>query len=559
MPLDHPTTLHFQCSFELRPEASVTEPWTELAKSLRHWVSEAPRSGPPNTNPAFYAGWFYNGGEWRGGGGAYHFVKTQRLVADGTDREPQHWAMRYEHNCEVPGRVWRIDAGVTRLADRKYRLSLVIAYYLRDGFIGREPIAPLPTAPRIVAWFLQSEKWQAFAGTEQLRLKPVTLCAGDGESLRRRLEDPGRECPIVVASRDYRTGQPTIDALRLAKLLSGSSVVYESESSELDKELEWTLGARFSCWNGMVRVYQPGLRFNDPAAPKRQRYFSGRDIAQHGHDAVLDMLVHGVARRAQKRPQGVVSSIDDVVAFERDARMLALKTAASEGDRDEWVELLEATNAELESEKKNLEATIEGLRADVADQADRISRLEADKKSIVAQTSQAAKEARTLKQRAEIVAGLTTLPGSMLDVIVLIERVHPERIVFTDRAKKSVESCGFTSVGDAWRCFWHMATLLHDLFFVEGEKPGNIEQAFYDSTGFYLAMTEGKLTKKDSKLMASRSDTLDGRDIDITPHVKLDKDTTRAYFCPLTHGSSKRIVVGYIGHLDTAGTRRRSK
>jgi len=70
-------------------------------------------------------------------------------------------------------------------------------------------------------------------------------------------------------------------------------------------------------------------------------------------------------------------------------------------------------------------------------------------------------------------------------------------------------------------------------------------------------MTEGEMTKNDNKLMRLRSDIYNGAEIDITPHVRFDKDTTRAYFCPYRSGETRIIVVGHIGHLKTAGTRRR--
>ena len=57
--------------------------------------------------------------------------------------------------------------------------------------------------------------------------------------------------------------------------------------------------------------------------------------------------------------------------------------------------------------------------------------------------------------------------------------------------------------------------------------------------------------------MAQRKDTFRGHELDITPHVKFDSDSTRAYFCPFRQDGVSRIVVGYIGHLDTAGTAKR--
>ena len=139
---NHAVTLHFQCSFELRPMAEFEEPWTELVKTLRHWVSEAPRHCPPPTDSAFYSGLFFTGGQWKSTGSVYHCVDIARMIGKGSERNPEHWALRYEHSCDSPGRIWRIDAGVTQLEERRYRVSIVTSHYMRPGFIGREPPAP---------------------------------------------------------------------------------------------------------------------------------------------------------------------------------------------------------------------------------------------------------------------------------------------------------------------------------------------------------------------------------------------------------------------------------
>jgi hypothetical protein len=548
--------LHFQCSFELCASAGLDDPWTSLAKTVRHWVSEAPRFCPPTTNPAFFGAWFFTGGDWRGPGPNFNFVRTARLIGNGSDREPQHWAVQYEHNCEMPGRVWRIDIGITRLAERTYRLSVVTSHYLRPGFIGREPPAPLPTAPRMVGRLLSSPDWEARAGTEILRIQPKLLKQGDGEELRRRLEDARRECPILVVSRDFQSGQLLLDTGKLARLLAGSASVYETESTGLDKELEWCLGRRFSCWNGNVRVYQQSLDFNAPGAPKRQRYFSGLEITHQGGDAVIDMLVRGVVRRAQPKLAGMAASIEDVAVFEREQRMAELKATANDAGREEWTKLLEETNSQLEASVMAKDEQIGQMQVAAADADDKIASMDYEKKALLARASEAEKAAKASRGRAEVAATLSTLPTSAREVVDLIARIHPDRIAFTERALKSADGCE-CNVADSWRCLWAMATTLHDLFFADDRNNNNLERAFLEQSGFRLAMTEGEMTKDDQKLMKQRKDSFNGVEIDCTPHVKIDKDSTRAYCCPFKSGDKKLVVVGYVGHLNTAGTRRR--
>src|SRR5688500_4893186 len=89
--------LHFRCSFELRPTTQDDEPWSTLIKTVRNWVADTPRACPPTTNPAFFSSFFFTGGEWRPPSAPLSFVRTARHVGNGSDREPQHWSLRYEH------------------------------------------------------------------------------------------------------------------------------------------------------------------------------------------------------------------------------------------------------------------------------------------------------------------------------------------------------------------------------------------------------------------------------------------------------------------------------
>ena len=104
-----------------------------------------------------------------------------------------------------------------------------------------------------------------------------------------------------------------------------------------------------------------------------------------------------------------------------------------------------------------------------------------------------------------------------------------------------------------------MATTLHSLVFSEKAKSANFQGRFKDLTGLDQSMTEGKMTKNDNKLMARRRQIYEGRQIDITPHLKYgvdDPKLLRIHF--FVDEEKSRFVVGHCGgHLDTYGTRRR--
>jgi hypothetical protein len=280
---------------------------------------------------------------------------------------------------------------------------------------------------------------------------------------------------------------------------------------------------------------------------------SADQIEQQGAIATVEMLVRGIARRSQQSVLGVAASLEDVAAYARERRLEELRAKAG-GASEEWVKVLEEDNAELAKAARQKDEELQRRRTENADDADQIARLEYDKKAAIARAHDAEKTAREL--RGKVAESLKELPESVPAVVDLIQRLHPGRIAFTEEALKSAQDAD-AGADDAWRGLFAMATILHDIFFAGDDKLGDIEKRFREQTGIRLAMTEGEKTKDDAKLKRLRKDTYCGTEIDITPHVKFDKDTTRAYFCPFRNGATQLIVVGYIGHLDTAGTRRR--
>ena len=73
-----------------------------------------------------------------------------------------------------------------------------------------------------------------------------------------------------------------------------------------------------------------------------------------------------------------------------------------------------------------------------------------------------------------------------------------------------------------------------------------------------MALSEGKLTKANSKLMQSRFQDYDGEKIDITPHIKMQTANKHLRIQFYIHKKRRVVVVGHSGdHLDTAGTAKR--
>ncbi len=100
-----------------------------------------------------------------------------------------------------------------------------------------------------------------------------------------------------------------------------------------------------------------------------------------------------------------------------------------------------------------------------------------------------------------------------------------------------------------------MNDVLYRLKFVDGQKE--LERSFKDETGYELAMSEGRNTKRDNKLMSLRILQVGVHEYDITPHLKHlnnEPKSVRIYFA--FDENMKKIIVGHIGrHIPNATTK----
>jgi archaellum component FlaC len=551
--------LHYRASFELRGRQGANPQWADIVRDIRQWLLQR-----TPTDKGLLGSWFFQHGDWKPPSTPRTSIRVESAVGEGTETSPSCWAVRYEHPCnEVTSRQWRTEVGITRSSETGFRIVLTTIHWLGPTYIGDEPRPPVPTSPTIVRSLLGLRGWEAFAGTEILSSQPKEVIVGTGDEFFDRLRDPGRACPVVYVSREGGSGDFKFDPEHLARVLAGMASVYASSSTELDEELTVFLEKDFRCANGMVRIYQPRVRFDVPSDFKRHRFFARGYIIDQGARHTEDLIVRGIACRGWTVDEHGVASIDDVVGRAREFRLQQLKSEAdSAAKQQELIDLFSAENKRLEEAKaqqaeiiRNLQGENQRLESDLQDRDDTVGRLEYDRGQFQTRCEAAESQARGI---ADAIRNLERLPESIAEVVSLIEKIHGARIAFTDRAKKSAETADFNDINEAWRCLWAVATLLHDLHFPESGAVGNLEKDFLATSGFELSLREKGSTQANKKLTALRKDSWKGQEIDITPYVKAEKRGTffRVYYWP--DQSRKLIVVGSCGnHLDTSGTRRR--
>ena len=161
---------------------------------------------------------------------------------------------------------------------------------------------------------------------------------------------------------------------------------------------------------------------------------------------------------------------------------------------------------------------------------------------------------------------LTTLPSSLPEILTTVAKLFPNRIEIADNAIATAtdyadEHDGFwgrpEQLAIAWEMAFGVATKLHDLIFVD--ESNNLEDDFGQSfSTFELALSEGKQTKKDARLMALRKIPYAGEEIDITMHIKYGNKKPkmlRLHFA--IKRETRKLIVGHFGdHMENYSTRK---
>jgi hypothetical protein len=357
-----------------------------------------------------------------------------------------------------------------------------------------------------------------------------------------------------------------IDAARLARTIAGAGLVYLAETSEVDEELEFLMVPKeFRPVNGGVRVYRPGADFTKPMQSYRHRFFTRTQIEELTAAEVEAQIARALGRRTGWLTlRSSILSVDDIEARRRELRRETLLEKTDTASRDELMQLYQAeidrlgeTVRQLESEKTLAEDLLDERDGEIETVRDSLRHAEYDAESSRNALAGAKRQVASMERAVETIRALNRLPSSLTDVIERIEQLHGHAISFAEAAKKSASKTRFSDVHLAWELLHAVATVLPVLAFVEKSK--NLGAQFKARTGFELALTEGKQTNKDHTLAGLRQFSFEGRDWDMSPHVKAGKHPNwlRVHFA--LDQAAERVLVGHCGdHLDTAGTRRRA-
>jgi hypothetical protein len=384
-----------------------------------------------------------------------------------------------------------------------------------------------------------------FSGRTEFRLleKPIPFTEpGVGKALCNFIQSPERRYPLLVFN-----GNPAEhvgEAQKLARELTGKCMVAIIASNiELADEIKLFLPVDYRIPYGQFRVFFPfSGRRNSPVRHKWYDIHS-EEYAEQRHG-----IVNGLLRNHSLLEEGAVENVDEVRRLVAREELMKLK-AETPDQQKQLNEFLEE-HARVATEREQFKREAEAYAADIDRLEDEARGLEWRCKDyqgrLDAAGNGAAVDAANL---------LPVLPTNLEQVAAAAVRFFP-KLVITERALESARDYSeCKSVGEAWEMLRHMNDTLHRLKFDEGQKE--LERSFKNETGYELAMSEGRNTQRDNKLMNLRILRVDDREYDITPHLKHmnnEPKSVRIYFA--FDEESKKIVVGHIGkHIPNATTK----
>lgn len=485
------------------------------------------------------------------------FIKVTSTTPNKDTYIPKYWALRLEEKDSTNPQVrkWITDIGIEQISRKLLNFSLITSYKDRDGYFGELPDAPTQNTPRIISMLINNEMLLCSSGSVKLKTDPILLNNGDALKFKQILSDKDRNCPIVYISRQYQSDLMLLDPFQLAKRTAGNGLVFYNENYEFDKEHKYFIEKEFRCWGGMIRIYEPRLDLKDQSNSIRHRFFTIKDIEEKSKTEIENLIIRGLSKQPKIWARPTISRIEDVDNEYRRYKLIQYKNEQGSVELANWLDEFDEEVQKLKEENQKKEEECYYSKLEKEDLERQLKSLRYQCDSVVEELSRYKYQCYAYEQTAAALDNISQLPSTPFEAINIIEKLYPNRIRFTERAKKSaIDAEDWLKADLIWRCIFDIVTYLYPLYFDESNDGINICEVFNCKSVFELALTEGKQTNKDTKLLRCRKDVYENKDIELIKHVKLgsknkSKNFIRVYFD--IDKDNKVIIIGHCGeHLD---------
>lgn len=534
---------HYQTGFKVSESNEGYSPLFTLQKIIYKWLlsKEDDRLCKNEKNQ------FFKKCDWK------NLYSTRSSVATNIvyGKNLKAWGFRYTHLDSTLGnrRYWHIDIAIKEESDIAIfycRVSFARSHY---DLTSEHPVPPTNT-PRFVRDIVSKKSGlNVFCNEKEFRLfdQPIPITVGHGKHLAEWINSRNRRYTIIVFNPD--SDQLKTEAHTIARELAGKSQVFVlDQDSNLAEELRIYLNSDLWVPRGRFRVFYP----LNPAFPRpdRHRWFDPHDI---DYPAKREAVISNLLRTYHLQESGSITNISEIgrMVSMINLRKRLSENAASDADMREFQVMWDSREKYFEEREAELIQESEHWMSEVEQKEDELHKVKTKLASFDFGQSQTS--GGSIDLFPELKRHIRDLPA----IVEVFSRIYCDRIIFADEAFKSAEAFRNFQIPDrAWEMLRHIATTLYDLKFGE-QKTGDIASQFQNISGFEYAKTEGKQSKADSSICASRKINVNGKDYEIWPHIKWGSKppkTLRVHFafCEET----KKIVIGYVGeHMRNSTTR----
>jgi hypothetical protein len=471
-------------------------------------------------------------------------IRTNYFRSD----EFEAWAVKYTEQDREQGRLrfWHTDIGLRTHGDDVI-VSVQNSFSWNKENITANREDPPPSVPKVVRYVVKD--FTVYSGRNEFRLTETPLRLGkldQAEALAQFIQSPERSYPLIVFN--GATSESESESALLARKLTGKcQVVLVDDNAELSRRVRSLLPENFWTAHGNFRVYFPFNRRNNP--PERHRWFS---VADSAYQSMREVMIAGLLSNNTVTEHHAVESITDIsrLISRNDLVQRATADDGASAELQEFFKLYE----ELERERDDYRLLADRTASERDEAIEESKRLRWETGSLREELDQSRKGSAP----AEIAQLLKTLPQTLLEVIELAKEIFAQKLCITEQALESAKDCeSCTVINEGWRMLFHLQEELYRMKF-DSDKKLDLEREFANQTGLDLAMSEGRKTQQDRKLMNLRKIRFEGREYDITPHVKYGNRSPKMLRLHFAFDEEKkRIIVGFLGsHLENATSRK---
>lgn len=451
-------------------------------------------------------------------------------------------------------RRWVTEIGYEPIDENKAYFSCVISYSDMTGFIGECEPMPLPNIPGLIKRIIDDKFIDCTYGNDKISVTPQLIATGGWMKFWEKIQSEERNIPYIYISPKNNPFNESdclcVNPKDVAKAVGGNALVFYAISKVVTDEMNYFTPQGLACYNGMLRIYYPGLKESDELDYNRHRYLRSEQIEILGESAVCQILRRAFAQ--------------DVTFYDKIFRLDDCRAKVDANVRQKKLKDLQAKHQEKLKEVENQTLSL------AIDEEEKRLIVEAERDRLVVKVKDLENDNYVLRLQNESYRSLSQdnaalskavssrlntkeYPETPQDIVNYFEATFGDRIQFTDDARKSLKYCTI-DLSDIWKALFALSTVMWDLHFTQG---GDIFKEFKAKTGIKATRGEGSMTRADSKLMRQFVTNYNGESINIEAHITYPQKKQSIHFG--FSDNDKRIIIGSCGEhkeIYSSGKRR---